>query len=138
MAVITQIMMGVGVRRCYVCLPTPATPTNPRRCERLASREVFCCCCCAFWNPFYFLSVFVLEYLIFFIKTNNNGSSKSIYEAQNLVRRDYSKCLQAHMHPHTQTHTHVRTHTHTGTLEHTSLADSLFKFYVINSQSICL
>ena len=47
----------------------------------------------------------------------NNHKILSIYIAQNLVRRDYSKGTRAHTHTHTHTRaharTHARTHTHT-------------------------
>ena len=45
----------------------------------------------------------------------NNNNNRSIYKAQNLFRRDYSRPIDAHMRAHAHTHTHTRTHTHTHT-----------------------
>ena len=81
--------------------------------------------CCAFWNPcssFFSFHPGLFEKII---KTDNN--SRSIYEAQHLVRRDCSKHVHArareHTHTHTHTHvharTHARTHAHTHTHTHT-------------------
>ena len=56
-----------------------------------------------------------------FIEHNNNNNS--IFKAQNLVPRDYSKRAGAHTHTHTHTLTHIHTHTHTHT--HTYAAHKL-------------
>ena len=40
----------------------------------------------------------------------SDNNNKSIYKAQNLVRRDYSMHIRARTHSHTHTHTHTYAH----------------------------
>ena len=44
-----------------------------------------------------------------------NNNNKSIYKAQNRVRRDYSKRVQTHARTHARTHTHTHAHTQSKT-----------------------
>ena len=44
-----------------------------------------------------------------------NNNNESIFKAQNLVPRDYSKQARAYTHAHTHTHKHTHTHTRTHT-----------------------
>ena len=60
---------------------------------------------------------------------NNNNNNKSIYQVQNLVHRDYSKCTHTHTQappPHTHTCTHALTHTGTHTHGHTDYTSLIY------------